>query len=191
MSTTKNIMIVGVGGQGTLLASRILGNAVISEGYDVKVSEVHGMSQRGGSVVTYVRYGEKVYSPIVTEGECDYIISFEKLEAARYAGCLRKGGKIIVNTQEIDPMPVITGAAEYPTNVLEELKDKGFDIDDFDALTPAVEAGSAKAVNIVLMGHFARHTDIPKDKWVKALEKVVKPQFIDMNLKAFDLGFNG
>ena len=187
---TKNIMIVGVGGQGSLLASKLLGHLLMEQGYDVKVSEVHGMSQRGGSVVTYVRYGEKVYSPIVTEGECDYIISFEKLEAARYAGCLRKGGKIIVNTQEIDPMPVITGAAEYPAGVLDELKAKGFDVDDFDALSPAMEAGSAKSVNIVLMGHFAKHTDIPKEKWLKALEKVVKPQFLDMNLKAFDLGFN-
>ena len=188
---TTSVMIVGVGGQGSLLASRLLGTLLTDEGYDVKVSEVHGMSQRGGSVVTYVRFGEKVYSPIVTEGECDFIISFEKLEAARYAGCLRKGGKIIVNTQEIDPMPVITGAAEYPVNVLEELKGQGFDIDDFDALTPAMEAGSAKAVNIVLMGHFAKHTEIPKERWINALGKVVKPQFLDMNLRAFDLGYNG
>ena len=187
---TTSVMIVGVGGQGSLLASRLLGTLLTDEGYDVKVSEVHGMSQRGGSVVTYVRYGEKVYSPIVTEGECDFIISFEKLEAARYAGCLRKGGKIIVNTQEIDPMPVITGAAEYPVNVLDELKGKDFDIDDFDALTPAMEAGSAKAVNIVLMGRFAKFSGIAKEKWVKALEKVVKPQFIELNLKAFDFGFN-
>lgn len=185
---TTSVMIVGVGGQGSLLASRLLGAVLTEGGYDVKLSEVHGMSQRGGSVVTYVRYGDKVYSPIVTEGECDYIISFEKLEAARYAGCLRKGGKIIVNTQEIDPMPVITGAAEYPGNVLEELKEKGFDVDDFDALTPAMEAGSAKAVNIVLMGHFAACTDIPKERWTEALKKVVKPQFLDMNLKAFELG---
>ena len=187
---TTSIMIVGVGGQGSLLASKLLGNLLTEEGYDVKVSEVHGMSQRGGSVVTYVRYGEKVWSPIVTEGECDFIISFEKLEAARYAGCLRKGGRIITNTQQIDPMPVITGAAEYPENVLEDLKTQGFDIDDFDALTPALEAGSAKAVNIVLMGHFAKHTEIPKEKWIKALEKVVKPQFMELNLKAFDMGYN-
>ena len=186
---TTSVMIVGVGGQGSLLASRLLGTLLTDEGYDVKVSEVHGMSQRGGSVVTYVRFGEKVYSPIVTEGECDYIISFEKLEAARYAGCLRKGGKIIVNTQEIDPMPVITGAAEYPTGVLEDLKARGFDIDDFDALTPAVEAGSSKAVNIVLMGHFAKCTEIPKKKWLAAMEKVVKPQFLKMNKAAFDRGY--
>ena len=188
---TTSIMIVGVGGQGSLLASKLLGNLLTDEGYDVKVSEVHGMSQRGGSVVTYVRYGEKVYSPIVTEGECDYIISFEKLEAARYAGCLRKGGKIIVNTQQIDPMPVIIGAAEYPQNILEELKAKGFEIDDFDALTPAVEAGSAKAVNIVLMGHFAAHSGIAKEKWLAALEKTVPAKFLEMNRKAFQLGYGG
>ena len=187
---TTSIMIVGVGGQGSLLASRLLGTLLTDEGYDVKVSEVHGMSQRGGSVVTYVRFGGKVYSPIVTEGECDYIISCEKLEAARYAGCLRKGGKIIVNTQEIDPMPVITGAAAYPANVLEELKAKGFDVDDFDALTPAMEAGSAKAVNIVLMGHFAACTDIPRERWISAMEKVINPKFLEMNKKAFDLGYD-
>ena len=186
---TTSIMIVGVGGQGSLLASRLLGNLLTDEGYDVKVSEVHGMSQRGGSVVTYVRYGEKVYSPIITEGECDFIISFEKLEAARYAACLRKGGKIIVNTQQIDPMPVITGAAEYPENVLEDLKAQGFDVDDFDALTPALAAGSAKAVNIVLMGHFAAHSGILKEKWLAALEKTVPARFLEMNRKAFDLGY--
>ncbi len=186
---TTSIMIVGVGGQGSLLASRLLGTLLTDEGYDVKVSEVHGMSQRGGSVVTYVRFGAKVYSPIVTEGECDYIISFEKLEAARYAACLRKGGKIIVNTQEIDPMPVITGAAEYPADVLEDMKKQGFDVDDFDALTPAMEAGSAKAVNIVLMGHFAACTEIPKERWLKAMEKVIKPKFLDMNIAAFEKGY--
>ena len=187
---TTSVMIVGVGGQGSLLASRLLGTVMTDEGYDVKVSEVHGMSQRGGSVVTYVRFGSKVYSPIVTEGECDYIISFEKLEAARYAACLRKGGRIIVNTQEIDPMPVITGAAEYPAGILEDLKAKGYTIDDFDALAPALEAGSAKAVNIVLMGHFAACTEIPKDKWLNALEKTVPAKFLEMNRKAFDLGYN-
>ena len=186
---TTSIMIVGVGGQGSLLASKLLGNLLTEEGYDVKVSEVHGMSQRGGSVVTYVRYGDKVYSPIVTEGECDYIISFEKLEAARYAGCLKKGGRIIVNTQEIDPMPVITGAAAYPTEVLETLKAQGYQVDDFDALTPAVEAGSAKAVNIVLMGHFAARLGIPKEKWIAAMEKTIQPRFLEMNKKAFDLGY--
>ena len=147
------------------------------------------MSQRGGSVVTYVRYGEKVYSPIVTEGECDFIISFEKLEAARYAGCLRRGGKIVVNTQQIDPMSVITGAAEYPESVLEDLAAKGFDIDALDALSLALEAGSAKAVNIVLMGHFAARSGISREKWMAALEKTVPAKFLEMNRKAFELGY--
>ena len=187
---TKSIMIVGVGGQGSLLASKLLGNLLTDEGYDVKVSEVHGMSQRGGSVVTYVRYGEKVYSPIVTEGECDFIISFEKLEAARFAGCLKKGGRIIVNTQQIDPMPVITGAAVYPEEVLEDLKAQGFDVDAIDALTPALEAGSAKAVNIVLMGHFAAHSGISRESWLAARETTGPGKVRDLNLNAFDMGFN-
>ena len=185
---TTNIMIVGVGGQGSLLASKLLGNLLVDEGYDVKVSEVHGMSQRGGSVVTYVRFGEKVYSPIVTAGEADFIIAFEKLEAARYAPYLKADGRIIVNTQEIDPMPVIIGAAEYPKEVLSELCDKGLAVEALDALTPAIEAGSAKAVNIVLMGKFAKHFDIPKEKWIAAIENTVKPKFIEMNKKAFVLG---
>ena len=118
---TVSVMIVGVGGQGSLLASKLLGRLLVDEGYDVKVSEVHGMSQRGGSVVTYVRFGDKVYSPIITDGEADIIISFEKLEAGRYANFLKKDGKIVVNTQQIDPMPVIIGASEYPENILDEL----------------------------------------------------------------------
>ena len=186
---TKSIMIVGVGGQGTLLASRIIGNTVIAEGYDVKVSEVHGMSQRGGSVVTYVRYGEKVWSPVIDKGGADMILAFEPLEAMRALPYLKKGGKLIVNTQQIDPMPVITGAAEYPENVLEGLKAQGFDIDAFDALSPAMEAGSAKAVNIVLMGHFAAGSGIPKEHWLAALERTVPARFLEMNLKAFEAGY--
>lgn len=187
---TTSIMIVGVGGQGSLLASKLLGTLLVDEGYDVKVSEVHGMSQRGGSVVTYVRFGKKVYSPIVTQGEADFIISFEKLEAARYAAFLKKDGRIIVNTQEIDPMPVIIGAAEYPNNILEELKEKGLNVEDIDALTPAIKAGSAKAVNIVLMGRAAKYFDIPYDRWISAIEKTVNPKFVEMNKVAFELGYN-
>lgn len=189
MNNVKSALIVGVGGQGTLLASKVLGRVVLSEGYDVKVSEVHGMSQRGGSVVTYVRWGDKVYSPVVTEGEADFILSFEKLEAARYAACLKKDGKIITNDRETDPMPVITGACEYPSDVLDKLKANGADVFSFDALALAEQAGSAKAVNIVLLGRFARLTDIPKEKWLDAIKACVKPQFIEMNVKAFDLGF--
>lgn len=187
---TTSLMIVGVGGQGTLLASKLLGRLLVSEGYDVKVSEVHGMSQRGGSVVTYVRFGKKVYSPIVERGEADYIISFEKAEAARWLPFLKKGGKMIVNTQQIDPMPVIIGAAEYPENVIEEMIALGVDIDAIDALTPALEAGSAKAVNIVLMGRLARHFDIPREKWTAAIEQSVAPKFVEMNEKAFALGYD-
>ncbi len=189
MNNVKSALIVGVGGQGTLLASKVLGRVVLSEGYDVKVSEVHGMSQRGGSVVTYVRWGDKVYSPVVTEGEADFILSFEKLEAARYAACLKKDGKIITNDRETDPMPVITGACAYPSDVLDKLKANGADVFSFDALALAEQAGSAKAVNIVLLGRFARLTDIPKEKWLDAIKACVKPQFIEMNVKAFDLGF--
>ncbi len=187
---TKNVMIVGVGGQGSLLASKLLGVLLTDEGYDVKVSEVHGMSQRGGSVVTYVRYGDKVYSPIVAEGEADYIISFEKIEAARYANCLKKDGKIIVNLQSIDPMPVIIGNAEYPDGVLDELKDKGVFVDSIDAYALATQAGNGKSTNIVLMGRMAKYLDIEYDKWIAAIKNTVKPQFVDINIKAFELGYN-
>ena len=187
---TMSVMIVGVGGQGSLLASKLLGRLLVDEGYDVKVSEVHGMSQRGGSVVTYVRFGEKVYSPIIAEGEADIIISFEKLEAARYAGFLKSDGKIIVNTQQIDPMPVIIGAASYPEDVLSELQEKGLAVEALDALSLANEAGSSKAVNIVLMGKAAKYFDIPKEAWVTAIENTVAPKFIEMNKKAFELGYN-
>ncbi|MBR6296186.1 MAG: indolepyruvate oxidoreductase subunit beta [Treponema sp.] len=184
----KNIMIVGVGGQGALLASKTLGQVLLDAGFDVKVSEVHGMSQRGGSVVTYVRYGKKVCSPIVDKGEADFIVSFELLEAARYTEYLKSGGKIVVNTQMIDPMPVITGAAKYPENLVQKMCDAGFDVDALDCLSLAQEAGTPKAVNIVLMGRLSRYMDFPEDAWLKAIEKLVKPQFLDMNKKAFALG---
>lgn len=183
-----NIMIVGVGGQGSLLASKLLGKLLVNEGLDVKVSEVHGMSQRGGSVVTYVRSGKKVYSPIIDKGEADFIVSFEKLEAARYAPYLKKGGKIIVNSQQIDPMPVITGAAQYPENALDNLSAQGIDVDCIDALAPALKAGSAKAVNIVLMGRLSKYLDISEDKWLSAIEESVKPKFVELNKEAFKLG---
>ena len=187
---TKNVMIVGVGGQGSLLASKLLGKLLMEQGYDVKVSEVHGMSQRGGSVVTYVRFGEKVYSPLICEGEADYLISFEKLEAARYAPCLKKGGRIVTNTQQIDPMPVIVGKAEYPEAVLSELAEKGVRVDAIDALALAQKAGSSKAVNIVLLGHLARSFEnIPKEVWIKAIEETVAPRFVALNLEAFKLGY--
>ena len=187
---TTSVMIVGVGGQGSLLASKLLGKLLCDEGYDVKVSEVHGMSQRGGSVVTYVRFGDKVYSPVITEGEADFIVSFEKLEAARYASCLKEGGTVIVNTQEIAPMPVIVGAMAYPSAILDEMTAKGIHVDAMDALSLAEQAGSSKAVNIVLMGRLAKYFDIPKDKWIAAIEKSVAEKFVEMNKKAFELGYS-
>ena len=188
MNEVKNIMIVGVGGQGALLASKTLGQVLLDSGFDVKVSEVHGMSQRGGSVVTYVRYGKKVYSPIVDKGQADFIVSFEMLEAARYTEYLKTDGQIVVNTQNIDPMPVITGAAEYPTNLQEKIQAANIKIDAIDCLTLAEQAGTSKAVNIVLMGRLSKYMDFPLETWLQAIEKLVKPQFLEINKKAFLLG---
>ena len=187
---TKSIMIVGVGGQGSLLASKLLGRLLVDEGYDVKVSEVHGMSQRGGSVVTYVKYGDKVYSPVIEKGEADAVISFELLEAARCLPYLKKGGHLITSTQQIDPMPVITGAAEYPEDLVEKIKAKGVDIVAVDALSLAEEAGTAKASNVVLMGVLASRMDYPEELWQKALEQCVPAKFLELNKKAFELGKN-
>ena len=187
---TKSIMLVGVGGQGTLLASRILGNTLLSQGYEVKVSEVHGMSQRGGSVVTYIKYGDKVYSPVIEKGEADIIVSFEELEAARWLPYLKKGGKIITNTQQINPMPVITGAAAYPEDLAGRMKAAGIALDAIDALALAEQAGTAKAVNLVLMGKLSTYFDIPKEDWLAAIETSVPPKFLELNKKAFELGVN-
>ena len=185
---TKNILIVGVGGQGTLLASKLMGKCFMQEGYDVKVSEVHGMSQRGGSVVTYVRYGEKVYSPVVDKGEADVIISFEMLEAARWVEYLKKGGTIVTNTQQINPMPVIIGAAEYPQNLAEKIAEKGINIEAFDALSLAEEAGTSKAVNLVLLGRISKYFDFTDEEWMDAIEKSVPAKFLELNKKAFAMG---
>ena len=185
---TKNIMIVGVGGQGTLLASKLLGRLLLGKGYDVKVSEVHGMSQRGGSVVTYVRYGSRVCSPIIDKGQADIILSFELLEAARWTEYLKPGGKIITNTQQVNPMPVITGAASYPQGLVEKMTAAGMDVDAIDALSLAEKAGSAKAVNLVLMGRLAKWFDFSDQEWMDAIEKSVPAKFLEMNKKAFALG---
>ena len=187
---TVSVMIVGVGGQGSLLASKLLGRLLLTRGYDIKVSEVHGMSQRGGSVVTYVRYGDKVYSPVIDKGQADCIVSFELLEAARWTEYLKPNGKIIVNTQQINPMPVIIGAAEYPEYLVEKMTAAGIDVDAFDALTLAEQAGSAKAVNIVLMGHLSRNFDFTEDEWMQAIEQSVPAKFLELNQKAFALGRN-
>ena len=187
---TKNIIIVGVGGQGSLLASKILGHLLLSQGYDVKVSEVHGMSQRGGSVITYVRFGDKVYSPVVDKGQADFIVSFEILETARWLGCLKDGGQIVTNTQQIDPMPVIIGAATYPENLVEKMRAKGIKVDAMDCLSLARQAGSQKAVNIVLLGRLSHYFDIPESAWQESLKANVPPKFLELNQKAFELGKN-
>ncbi|HZK38599.1 MAG TPA: indolepyruvate oxidoreductase subunit beta [Clostridia bacterium] len=188
--SVNSIVIVGVGGQGTLLASRLLGNVLLSRGYDVKVSEVHGMSQRGGAVVTYVKYGEKVASPVIRQGEADIILAFETLEAARWIDFLKPEGKMVVNTQQIDPMPVVTGKAIYPEGVLEKLRAAGADVTEIDALPLAEQAGSTKAVNVVLIGAMASRMDFPIEVWHTAIKETVPPKFVEMNLKAFALGYN-
>ena len=187
---TKNIIIVGVGGQGSLLASKILGHLLLNQGYDVKVSEVHGMSQRGGSVITYVRFGDKVYSPVVDKGQADFIVSFEILETARWLDCLKAGGQIVTNTQQIDPMPVIIGAADYPENLVEKMRAKNIKVDAMDCLSLARQAGSQKAVNIVLLGRLSHYFDIPENAWQESLKANVQPKFLELNQKAFELGKN-
>ena len=185
---TKSIMLVGVGGQGTLLASRILGSVLLSQGYDVKVSEVHGMSLRGGSVVTYIKYGEKIFSPVIEKGEADVIVAFEQLEAARWLPYLKPDGQIVTSTQQIDPMPVIIGAAEYPTDLVEKMRATGAKVDAMDCLALANEAGSSKAVNLVLMGRLSHYFDLPDEAWQETIAAVVPPKFLELNKKAFALG---
>lgn len=185
---TKNIMIVGVGGQGSLLASKLLGHLLLTQGFDVKVSEVHGMSQRGGSVVTFVRYGDKVASPVIDKGQADAVVSFELLEAARWLEYLKPGGRIVTNTQRIDPMPVITGAAQYPEGLLDKLEALGAQVDAMDCLALAEEAGNAKAVNLVLLGRLSHYFDFPEEAWQEAIEACVPAKFLELNRKAFALG---
>lgn len=185
---TRSIMIVGVGGQGSLLASRLLGNVLLAGGFDVKVSEVHGMSQRGGSVVTYVKYGDEVCSPVIEKGEADVIISFELLESARWLPYLKKGGKLITSTQQLDPMPVITGAAQYPEDIAEKIKAMGVKVTAVDALGLAEQAGNAKASNVVLMGVVSAQTEFDEQLWQNAIEQCVPPKFLELNKKAFELG---
>lgn len=186
---TKNIMIVGVGGQGTLLTSRILGGITVAAGYDVKLSEVHGMAQRGGSVVTFVRYGEKVCEPIVEEGQADVLIAFERLEALRYAHFVKKDGVIIVNDQRIDPMPVVIGDATYPEGILEDLEKK-YKVLKIDALSEARKLGNTKAFNTIVLGLAAKHMDFSCDDWLKVIENTVPPKTVELNKQAFLVGYN-
>lgn len=185
---TKNIMIVGVGGQGTLLTSRILGGITTRAGYDVKLSEVHGMAQRGGSVVTFVRYGDFVAEPIVEEGQADVLIAFERLEALRYAHFLKKDGVIIVNDQRIDPITVVTGAAQYPENILETLK-KDHNVIAVDAMDEARKLGNTKVFNTVIIGVAAKRMDFDKSQWLEVIESTVPPKTVEINKAAFEVGY--
>lgn len=185
---TKNIMIVGVGGQGTLLTSRILGGIIQAAGYDVKLSEVHGMAQRGGSVVTFVRYGDKVYEPIVEEGQADVLIAFERLEAMRYAHFLKKDGVIIVNDQRIDPITVVTGAAKYPENIIEDLK-KDYNVVDVNAMEEAKKLGNSKVFNTIIVGVAAKRMDFEKSQWLEVIEATVPPKTVEINKAAFEAGY--
>ncbi len=184
-----SVMIVGVGGQGTLLTSRVLGNAALRAGYDVKMSEVHGMAQRGGSVITYVRIGKKVDSPIIEKGEADILLCFEKLEALRWIEYAKKDGTIIINNQRIDPMPVIIGNTQYPDGIIDKIKAVSTNVCSINALETARELGNIKALNIVMLGLMAKNTDIPRDIWHEAIRTTVKEKFIDLNLKAFEAGY--
>ena len=186
---TTNIMITGVGGQGSLLASRILGKTFMSLGYDVKVSEVHGMSQRGGSVVTYVKYGDIVSSPVICKAEADFLISFELLETARWLPYLKKGGVAVTSTQQINPMPVIMGVKEYPADIAEKISAKGIKLMKANALEIAEKCGSSKASNVVLIGMFAKHSDIKKEVFLKAVEDCVPEKFKELNIRAFNAGY--
>lgn len=185
---TKNIMIVGVGGQGTLLTSRILGNITVAAGYDVKLSEVHGMAQRGGSVVTFVRYGEHVAEPIVEEGQADVLIAFERLEALRYKHFLKKDGVIVVNDTRIDPITVVTGVATYPENIIETLS-KEYKVYSADAKAEAIKIGNSKVFNVIILGIAAQHMNFSKEDWLKAIEETVPAKTVAINQAAFEAGY--
>ena len=189
MATTKNIMIVGVGGQGTLLTSRIIGKAALAQGCDVKISEVHGMAQRGGSVVTFVRFGEKVNEPVVEEGQADVIISFERLEALRYAHFLKKDGVLIVNDCRIDPMTVVIGAKTYPENIIEELK-KEHKVYSIDGQKIAIELGNSKVLNSVVLGYAASFLGFNKQTWLDTVASTVPQKTVEINKNAFLAGYN-
>jgi len=184
-----NIMIVGVGGQGTLLTSRIIGKTALAMGYDVKLSEVHGMAQRGGSVVTFVRFGEKVFEPVCEEGTVDVLISFERLEALRYAHFLKKNGVMIVNDTKIEPMTVVIGAAKYPENIIEGLKES-HNVITIDAGSVAQELGNSKVLNTVVLGLAAKNIGFDKEKWVEVLQATVPPKTVEINTKAFNCGYD-
>ncbi len=186
---TSNIIITGVGGQGSILTAKILGQVFKDAGYDVKVSEIHGMSQRGGSVITYVRYGNKVYSPLIEKGEADIILAFEQLEGYRNISYLKKDGKLILSSQVVEPTSVITGSDTYPDDIYSDFAKMGVDFTLIDAVDIAVSLGNVKTVNLILLGCLAKILNIPKNKWEEAIKNCVPEKFIDINMKAFEEGY--
>lgn len=188
MSKIINILLVGVGGQGTILASKILTHVALAQGFEVKMSEIHGMAQRGGSVVTQVRMGDNVFSPVIEAGEADVIVAFEQLEAYRWAHFLKKDGVMIVNTQKIAPLTVLIGASSYPENILGDLQGRVGRLIELDGLKLATEAGNAKATNVVLMGVLSKYMDFPEDSWQNALVERIPAKLLELNKKAFALG---
>ncbi|QAT42223.1 indolepyruvate oxidoreductase subunit beta [Aminipila luticellarii] len=188
MNSVKNILLVGVGGQGTILASKILSEGLVEAGYDVKMSEIHGMSQRGGNVSTQIRFGEKVYSPIIGKGEADVIVAFEKMEALRWIGYLKEGGKMVVNDFEIPSAPIQQGKAKYPEGILEELSSKA-DVFVFKAADIAAQVGNMRTMNIVLFGALVKAMNLPGIEWEQVIKKNVKPEFAEINVKAFQAGY--
>ncbi|WP_294001518.1 indolepyruvate oxidoreductase subunit beta [uncultured Megasphaera sp.] len=187
MNDVKSILLVGVGGQGTILASKILTQGLIENGYDVKMSEVHGMSQRSGSVSTQVRFGTKVYSPIIGEGTADILVSFEEMEAARYAHFLKKDGKAVVNTYRIPSMPILTGTRDYPDDIIGMLRQRVSTM-ALDATGIAEKVGNPKSANVVLLGALVKAMRLTDIDWDPIIAKTVKPAFIDVNRKAFAAG---
>ena len=185
---TKNIVLCGVGGQGTVLASKLIAAAAMKKGISVMSAETIGMAQRGGSVVTFVRYGEKVYEPIVEEGQADVLIAFEKLEAMRYAHFLKKDGVMIVNDQRMDPMTVVTGVAEYPENILDTLK-KDHKVVSIDAMDEAKKLGNSRVFNTIIIGVAAKNMDFDKQQWLDVIANTVPPKTVEINQKAFEVGF--
>ncbi|HEY3374082.1 MAG TPA: indolepyruvate oxidoreductase subunit beta [Candidatus Aquicultor sp.] len=189
VSDVKDILLVGVGGQGTILAADILSQVLVSVEYDVKMAEIHGMSQRGGGVSTMIRFGSKVFSPITEKGKADYVIAFELLEALRWSDYVKPGGVMIANTERIEPLPVILGKAVYPNDIEEKIKAKGINLITIDAAKFAEQAGTKKAANMVLLGCLAALMPIGKEAWYGYIERRVPSKTIEINKKAFDLGY--
>ncbi len=187
---TKSMLLVGVGGQGTILVSKILSEGLLEEGYDVKMAEIHGMAQRGGSVTTQIRFGEKVYSPTINKGEADVLVSFEKIEALRYVPMMKKGATLIVNEEEIWPLPVLAGLEEYPKGVMEEINDKLEKVVSVNARAIAEELGEPRSANIVMLGLMVKALGIDGIDWISKIKKFLPEKVHEVNIKAFERGIS-